>query len=46
VPVDFLLQGVQDAHPGVRDDGGTSERHFLSEYRKRRRNERPGKSQL
>src|SRR6266851_9948816 len=36
VPVDFLFQGVKDAHPGVRDDGGTSERHFLSEYRKRR----------
>src|SRR5580658_1217441 len=37
MPVDFLFQGVEDAHPRVRDDGGTGERHCLSEYRKRRR---------
>src|SRR6267378_6764784 len=32
VPVDFLLQGVKDARPRIRDDGGTCERHCLSEY--------------
>ena len=37
VPVDFLFQGVKNAHPRVRDDGGTGERHFVPEYRKRRR---------
>src|ERR1039458_10302119 len=37
VPVDFFLQGVEDAHPGIRDDGGTGERHCLPEYRIRRR---------
>src|ERR1019366_3785059 len=37
VTVDFLFQGVKDAHPGVRNDGGTGERHCLPEYRKRRR---------
>src|SRR4029077_10184764 len=37
VPVDFLLQGVKDAHPRIRDDGRAGERHCcLSEYRKRR----------
>src|ERR1700676_1699397 len=35
VPVDFLLQGVEDARPRIRDDGRTGERHCLSEYRKR-----------
>src|ERR1700675_2004434 len=32
VPVDFLLQGVEDARPRIRDDGRTGERHCLSEY--------------
>jgi hypothetical protein len=32
VAVDFLFQGVEDAHPRIRDDGGTGERHFLPEY--------------
>src|SRR6202140_4028040 len=31
VPVDFLLQGVEDARPRIRDDGRTGERHCLSE---------------
>src|ERR1700687_2600730 len=43
VPVDFLFQGVKDAHPGIRDDGGTGERHCLPEYRKRR-NKTSGKT--
>jgi len=32
VAVDFLFQGVKNAHPRIRDDGGTGERHFLPEY--------------
>src|SRR5277367_6658811 len=32
VPVDFLFQGVENARPGIRDDVGTGERHFLPEY--------------
>src|SRR5713101_791077 len=32
VPVDFLLQGVEDARPRIRDDGRTGKRHCLSEY--------------
>src|ERR1700675_964595 len=32
VPVDFLLQGVEDARPRIRNDGRTGERHCLSEY--------------
>src|ERR1700676_4576197 len=32
VPVDFLLQGVKDARPRIRDDGRAGERHCLSEY--------------
>ena len=31
VPVDFLFQSVQDARPGIRNDGGTSEGHFVPE---------------
>src|ERR1700676_2477093 len=32
VAVDFLLQRVKDARPRIRNDGGTGERHCLSEY--------------
>ena len=31
VAVDFLFQSVEDARPGIRDDGGTGERHWLPE---------------
>src|SRR5208282_2912675 len=37
VPVDLFFQGVEDAHPRIRDDGGTGEGHCLPEYRMHRR---------
>src|SRR5712672_113144 len=45
VAVDFLLQGVEDARPRIRDDGRTGEGHCLPEYRKRRR-KASGKDQI
>src|SRR3981081_2828909 len=45
VPVDFLLQGVEDAGPRIRDDGRTGEGHCLQEYQKRRR-KASGKNQI
>jgi len=32
VPVNFLFQSVKNARPGIRNDVGTRERHFLPEY--------------
>ena len=42
VPVDFLFQGIEDAHPRVRDYGGAGERHCLSRIRMRRLKKLPG----
>jgi len=44
--VDFLFQGVEDADPRIRDDGGTGERHFLPELLKNAGTKLPGKNKL
>jgi len=46
VAVNFLFQGVKDAGPGIRNDVGTRERHFLPEILKSAGEKTSGKTNL